>query len=179
MGVRQASPTPFTETRLRSERLGPLPLINAFLERLQLSERLERFVPSRDRRVKLRYATALGVLLRSILVEREPIYRQAEVIETFAASAFGLSEAQARHLTDDAVGRALDQLFDADRAALLTDVVVAAALEFDVKLDELHNDSTTVSFAGQYANASGRSIRSQRAPFITRGFGVGPVAWTV
>ena len=73
--MRQASPTPLTETRLHSERLGPLPLINAFLERLQMSERLERFVPSRDRRVKLPYATALGVLLRSILVEREPIYR--------------------------------------------------------------------------------------------------------
>ena len=82
------------------------------------------------------------MLLRSILVEREPIYRQAEVIETFAPSAFGLSEAQARYLTDDAVGRALDQLFDADRAALLTDVVVAAAVEFDVQLDELHNDSS-------------------------------------
>ncbi len=31
-----------------------------------------------------------------------------------------------QHVGDDAVGRALDRLFDADRAALLTDVVVAA-----------------------------------------------------
>ena len=159
-----------TGTRVRSERLGPLPLINAFLERLQLSERLERFVPSPDARVKIAYATSLGVLLRSLLVEREPIYRQAEVVGTFAPAAFGLSAREARHFGDDAVGRALDRLYDSDRAGLLTDIVVAATREFGVALDELHNDSTTIAFAGQYADASGRSVRGQRAPFITRGF---------
>ena len=156
-------------TRLRSERLGPLPLINAFIERLQLDARLDRFVPSSER-VSLPYATALGVLLRSLLVEREPIYRQAEIVATFAPSAFGLNQLQAQAFRDDAVGRALDQLFDADRAGLLTDVVVAAASEFGVKLDELHNDSTTIGFAGQYPHASGRSIRGKKAPFVTRGF---------
>ena len=170
MTTGQGNVPDLTGTRLRSERLGPLPLINAFLERLQLSERLERFVPSADARVKLPYATSLGVLLRSLLVEREPIYRQAEVVDTFAPSAFGLLEREARHFGDDAVGRALDRLYDADRAGLLTDVVVAAATEFGVKLDELHNDSTTIAFAGQYADAGGRSIRGQRAPFITRGY---------
>ena len=159
----------FTSTRLRSERLGPLPLVNAFMDRLQLDARLDRFVPSSER-VKLPYATALGVLLRSLLVEREPVYRQAEIVATFTPSAFGLNASQARAFRDDAVGRALDQLFDADRAGLLTDVVVAAASKFGVKLDELHNDSTTIRFAGQYADASGRSIRGKRAPFVTRGF---------
>ena len=159
-----------TGTRLRSERLGPLPLVNAFLERLQLVERLERFVPTGDARVRVRYATSLGVLVRSLLVEREPIYRQAEVVATFAPSAFGLTGREARHFGDDAVGRALDRLFDSDRAGLLTDIVVAASSEFGVSLDELHNDSTTIAFAGQYEGASGRSIRGERAPFVTRGF---------
>jgi transposase len=170
MTTGQGSAPDLTGTRLRSERLGPLPLINAFLERLQVIERLERFVPSRDARVKLPYATSLGVLLRSLLVEREPIYRQVEVVATFAPSVFGLSEREARHFGDNAVGRALDRLFDSDRAGHLTDIVVAAATEFGVKLDELHNDSTTIAFAGQYGDATGRSIRGQRAPFVTHGY---------
>ena len=170
MTTGQGDTRDLTGTRLRSERLGPLPLINVFLERLQLRERLERFVPSSDARVKIAYATSLGVLLRSLLVEREPIYRQAEVVGTFAPSVFGLSEREARHFGDDAVGRALDRLYDADRAGLLTDVVVAAAREFGVSLGELHNDSTTIAFAGQYGDAVGRSIRGQRAPFVTRGY---------
>ncbi|MCP4899055.1 MAG: IS1634 family transposase [bacterium] len=108
--------------------------------------------------------------MRSVLVEREPLYRQHETVSTFAAQAFGLDPALAQHVGDDGVGRALDRLFDADRAALLTDVVVAAVGAFDVVLEELHNDSTTVRFCGQYPQARGRKLRGKRAPFITYGY---------
>jgi transposase len=154
---------------LTTERLGPLPLVNHFLRRLDLEGRLDRFVPTTDLRVRVPYAKALGVLVRSILVEREPIYRQHETVTGFAPECFGLDPEQAAAISDDAIGRALDRLFDADRAALLTDVVVGAVREFDVALDELHNDSTTVSFCGQYRQAEGRQLRGQRAPAITYG----------
>jgi len=154
---------------LKLERLGPLPLINHFVRRLDLDTRLDRFVPTRDRRVRVPYGKALGVLLRSILVEREPIYRQYEMVSAFAPECFALTPKEAVAISDDAIGRALDRLFDADRAALLTDVIVAAVREFDVALDELHNDSTSVRFCGQYRNAKGRKLRGKRAPAITYG----------
>lgn len=147
-----------------------MPLINYFLGRLDLEARLDRFVPTRDGRVKLPYAKALGVLLRSVLVEREPIYRQYEMASSFAPEAFGLDAKTVCSVGDDAVGRALDKLFDADRAALLAGVVVAATKEFDVALDELHNDSTSIRFCGQYAQARGRRLRGKRAPLITCGY---------
>ena len=74
--------------------------------------------------MRVPYAKALGVLLRSLLIEREPMYRQHETVATFTPAAFGLDRALAERLSDDAVGRALDRLFDADRAALMTAVVV-------------------------------------------------------
>ena len=69
---------------LRTERLGPLPLVNHFIQKMGLEDILEKYVPTTDRRVALRYATGLGVLLRSIIVEREPIYRQQETVRAFA-----------------------------------------------------------------------------------------------
>lgn len=57
---------------LSYERLGAVALINHFLERLALERHLEHFVPTTDRRVRLPYAKALGVLVRSLLIEREP-----------------------------------------------------------------------------------------------------------
>lgn len=48
---------------LSVERLGPLPLINHFLERLALEAHLERFVPTPRRRTRLPYAKGLGILL--------------------------------------------------------------------------------------------------------------------
>ena len=73
------------------------------------------------------------MLLRSIIVEREPIYRQQETAAGFAAGLFGVDAAQAERLSDDRIGRALDRLFDADRAALLTEVVLAVAQRFGVR----------------------------------------------
>lgn len=153
---------------LHTERLGPLPLINHFVERIGLHETLSRFVPS-DRRCAVTHASALGVLLRSIIVEREPIYRQQETVYGFADGMFGISARQMHHLSDDRLGRALDRLFDADRTALLTELVLAVGQRFAVRFEEFHNDSTSISFCGSYRAAHGRRIRARTAPAITYG----------
>jgi transposase len=150
------------------ERLGPLPIINHFIARMGLDDALARHVPS-DQRCTVPHARALGVLLRSIIVEREPIYRQHETVNGFAAGMFGIAAEEMEHLGDDRIGRALDRLFDADRAAFLTDVVLAVGQAFALRFNEFHSDSTTVSFCGAYRDASGREIRGRTAPAITYG----------
>jgi transposase len=152
-----------------AERLGPLPLVNHFLSRMGLLELLEQHVPTTDGRSTVSHAQALGVLLRSIIVEREPIYRQQECTNGFAAGLFGVNATQAARLSDDRIGRALDRLFDADRAALLTEVVLAVAQRFGLRMQQLHNDSTSVSLCGQYRQASGRRVRARSAPAVTFG----------
>ena len=153
---------------LQSERLGPLPLLNHFIERIGLEELLDRYVPS-DARCAVPRARALGVLLRSIIVEREPIYRQHETVHGFASGMFGVGAEEMEHLCDDRLGRALDRLFDADRAGLLTEVALAVGQRFGVRFDEFHNDATSISFCGSYRAASGRKIRGRSAPVITYG----------
>ena len=109
---RSQAPTSTTQEAgftLHTERLGPLPLINHFIERIGLHETLSRHVPS-DPRCALTHASALGVLLRSIIVEREPIYRQHETGHGFADGLFGVSAQEMQHLSDDRFGRALDQI---------------------------------------------------------------------
>ena len=159
-----------SELGVLAERLGPLPLINHFLQRLGLLELLDRHVPTTDSRSTVSHAQALGVLLRSIIVEREPIYRQQESTIGFAEGLFGVDAAQAARLSDDRIGRALDRLFDADRGALLTEVVLALVQRFGVRLQQLHNDSTSISLCGQYRHARGRRVRERPAPAIAHGF---------
>jgi transposase len=157
---------------LRSERLGPLPLVNHFIARLGLHELLNKHVPTQDRRNALTHASALGVLLRSIVVEREPVYRQQETVQGFASGLFGITESEFTHLSDDRIGRALDHLFNADRAALITEVVLASVRGFDLQLQQLHNDSTSISFCGQYRNSASTSLGTGKrtAAAITYGF---------
>ena len=120
-GVMSTQPIPPTHLGLWTERLGPLPLVNHFLERMGLLEVLQKHLDGGEphRRSAVSHAQALGVLLRSLIVEREPIYRQQETAASFAASLFGMAQSDLANLSDDRVGRALDRLFDADRAALL------------------------------------------------------------
>jgi hypothetical protein len=94
---------------LHSERLGPLPLVNHFIDRIGLESLLDRHVPS-DARCAVPHARALGVLLRSIIVEREPIYRQQETVHGFASGMFGIGSEEMNHLSDDRLGRV--QVFD-------------------------------------------------------------------
>ena len=148
--------------------MGPLPLVNHFIERIGLEDLLRKHVPS-DARCAVAHARALGVLLRSLIVEREPIYRQHETVHGFASGMFGIDAQEMERLSDDRLGRALDRLFDADRAALLTEVVVAVAERFGLRFDELHNDSTSISFCGSFRAATGRAIRGRSVPAITYG----------
>jgi transposase len=96
----------------------------------------------------------LLLLLRNVLLSREPIYGLGEWAERYAPDLLGLTQRQLSQLNDDRVGRSLDRLFDATTPQLVMDVVRQMVREFDLKLDELHNDSTSISFFGQYEDAA-------------------------
>jgi hypothetical protein len=66
----------------------------------------------------------------------------------------GLEPKRIAALNDDRFGRCLDQLFLGDCGSLALAVAAHAVTEFQVELDELHNDSTTVTFSGDYADAA-------------------------
>ena len=152
---------------LKTRWVGGLPLINAILLRLKVYPLLCQALPSGGR---LSHAQALGVLLRNIVLnDRQPIYTHAEWAARAEPALIGLEEAQAGLLNDDRVGRALDRLFDADRASLLTELVLGAIREFGIDLDQLHNDSTTLTLSGQYSSADGREVRGKPTLEVTYG----------
>jgi transposase len=154
---------------LESRSIDALPLVNHFLARLRLGDLLTQHVPAGDRRQRLAPAKALGVLVRNLLLARVPLYSQPAWAARAVPQLLGLLPAEVARLTDDQVGRALDRLFDADRATLLTQVVVRAVSIFGVDLAQLHNDSTTVTLTGEYRQARGRTLRGQRALAIGHG----------
>jgi len=138
-------------------RLGGLPLVNHFWDRVGLSGVLARWLPAPDPRSRLDPAVAIRLVVVNLLVGRAPLYGLAEWAAPFAPGLLGLAAAEVASLNDDRVGRALLKLFDADRASLLTELVVGVVAEFGVDTSELHNDSTSVSVHGAYRGADGRA----------------------
>ena len=154
---------------LVSRRLGSLPLINHFLDRIGLDALLERWLPAPDRRFKLLPATAIRLLVVNLLVGRAPLYGLGEWAAPYAPHLLGLPGGRTAWLNDDRVGRALVTLFDADRASLLTDLIVGVIGEFGIDTCEMHNDSTSVSVHGDYATADGRPRRGKPTVEVTFG----------
>ena len=60
---------------------------------------------------------------------------------------------------DDRGGRALATLFRAERPSLILGLMRFVVRAFRLALDELHNDSTTVTFCGIYADAAEEKMR--------------------
>jgi len=166
LGTTDRAEGPF---ELRSRTLGAAPIVACFWERLGVSELLERYLPRDDRRVRVSAARAIRVLVANLCISREPLYGLGEWAARYQAGTLGLGAGEAWHLNDDRVGRALDRLFDCDRASLLCELVLAAIAEFALDTTQLHNDSTSISLHGSYAQADGRALRGKPTVQITHG----------
>jgi transposase len=156
---------------LRSYQVGALPLVNQILERIRLEQFFGDYLPADDPRCQFPTAQALLVLVRNVLMSREPVYAVGAWAARFAPDLFNLWDEQVALLQDDRLGRCLTRLFLGTGPELILAVVRHVITEFQVSLDELHNDSTTVSFYGVYQEASEEGHRLGRATHaITWGY---------
>ncbi len=158
-----------TDLDLETQLLGGLPIVNVFYERLGLDRLLETHVPD-DPRLRLSPAAALGVVIRNLVVRHAPVYALGEWASRYDPSAVGLTPDDVELLNDDRVGRMLARLFDADRASLLTRLVLDAVATFDIDLSRLHNDSTSLKLSGAYEQANGHTRGGKPTPAVKHGF---------
>ena len=143
---------------LDSKSIAALPIVNRFLARLQLPDLFAAYLPPPDPRSRVDPVATLGAFLRCLIVARTPLYSVGEWARPFHPVLLGC---QPSDLNDDRIGRSLDRLFDADRCAFLTDFVLHLIKEFAVPLEELHNDSTTITLTGSYRKADGAPMRGR------------------
>lgn len=156
--------------RLRSYRIGAMPIINRLLERMNLEEILQEHLPAEDARTKIATARGLMLFIRNILVSREPLYGMSEWARQYAPDLLGLTSQQVSAVNDDRAARWLSRFFFWDPPTIALAVTKHCLREFRVSLDELHNDSTTVTFYGDYEAAEREQWRRGRStPAITFG----------
>lgn len=152
------------EHRLRSLTVGAIPIVNGYMERLGIGPILSRNLAGNG---GIHAGDMLMILLRNLVIEREPIYGISEWASGIHPSLLGLSGESM--INDDRMGRSLDALFSADRASMLTEIAVGAMKEFHIGDERFHNDTTTITFSGAYGEADGSTIRGMKTPRITRG----------
>jgi transposase len=137
--------------RLRGLRVGALPILNHFIERMGLEEELRLALKNTG------YADALLALIKNILVERNALYAVGEWAALYDAGLVAQGK-----ISDDKLGRALDRLFAADRATLQTRIVLAVMNGFDLKMEQIHNDTTSVMVTGAYDGQNAKAVQLKR-----------------
>src|SRR4051812_31071044 len=163
---------PVLPAGLRHESLevGAAPVIRHFLEKLDLPALFERYLPplpGRQRDVPT--PTVLCLLLCNLLLARQPLYGIAAWAAGFVPEHLGLLPEQLALLNDDRCGRALDHFFRADRASLLTAVAVRTIRVFELGVEQMSQDTTTVTFSGEYADQP-PAEKADHPVRITRGY---------
>jgi transposase len=155
---------------LESLEVGAAPLVRHFLNRLQLTSLFEQHLPALPGRAPaVPSAATLTLLVTNLLLARQPLYAIAAWTGRRVPEHLGLQPGQGELLNDDRFGRALDHLQRADRASLLTALVLQAVRAFAIELTELHQDTTTVTFSGAYADQAPAEDEN-RPPRITFGY---------
>ena len=146
---------------LHSRNIGAMPIINHYLQQLQIHQLLVEHLEAPDPRSLVPHHKVLLLLLRNLIVQRHPLYELGEWACSWLPQLVELDEQELDAINDDRLGRALDRLFDADRVAMMTQLVLHMLKAFDVDVHQLHNDSTTLTLQGAYREADGRAMRSK------------------
>lgn len=151
---------------LQSLHLGALPIIQPFLERLRVRAFLDELLGTPDSRLKLPPVHSAMLLVRNFTLSRHPLYGVPEWTRQFDPERLELKADQVRLINDDRLGRTLDKLFLSDRRSMTTRLVVHMVEEFNIDLERLHNDSTSLTFSGEYRERSPRRDGRQRLSIV-------------
>lgn len=136
-----------TPLSIRYVRMGAVPIIQQVMDTLGL-EGIFREHVKHDPRDKIPVSRVLVTALCNIILERYPLYKMGD----WAMQRGMVSEGRADCFNDDRIGRALDRLFNADRAALIGAVTVKAINTFAIDTSRIHNDSTSIKLFGDYTD---------------------------
>jgi transposase len=131
-------------TRFDTQRVGALPVISHYLERLQLATLVDELVPWEG---EVPLGTLVEILVTNRLLNPKALFR----IDDWAHKT-GLDtyyDLEAGQLNDDRLGRALERL-TAQAESIQAGLVLQAVKKFKLAVSQIHYDLTSVELYGAY-----------------------------
>jgi hypothetical protein len=129
--------------------LGAHPIIEQFIEAMRIREIIGTYMAS-DKRMKLDDDKVLALLIHNILTTPHPLYEMEDWLRPLDAEKLGLSPQEARCIHDDNIGRALYRFYRARHKDVFFRLALRIIKVFQLNCLRIHQDTTTVTFAGKY-----------------------------
>jgi transposase len=132
----------------RVRNLGLFTLLKPILNRLQIAETMDRYLPMRSRwDLGVSHGQVLEMLILNRLMSPKPLYRIQSWAEGLYTEALG--PVTASKLYDNRIGRALNALHP-HIEAIEAEIACQAITEYQVSTDIVHYDPTSIYFEGEY-----------------------------
>ena len=143
------------ETRFKQ--VDVFPMVKHYMDELDLFNLFKKFVPAAS--VSLAdHAESLCILTANIICDNKPLYKVQEWLSKYS-DGFVSKPTEASLFNDDRLARSLSALFYSDRHSLITEVSGNAIAVHKLLTDEIHNDSTTVTFIGKYDTPDPEAVK--------------------
>ena len=134
---------------LRKFVLGAHPIIEHYLQRLRIAELIATYIPQ-DQRIKVPVERTLCLLIHNILTTPMPMYAIADWLAPLDEQCLGLEPADRGSIQDDRVGQALERFYRGRHKDVFFHLALRAIKTFGLHCGQIHQDTTTVTFSGQY-----------------------------
>jgi len=141
--------------------VGAFPLMWAIIDKLDLKTILSKHLKEHGNE-KISTVDSLVMILFNIVTGRRPMYELSEWVSNIHPQCFGFDEIDSAIFNDDRFGRATQKIYEADRATIITEVLLNTIAKFDINLEQLHNDSTTVKAYGDMPGKTKTGLELKR-----------------
>jgi hypothetical protein len=138
-----------------------IPLIKQASDLLGLKPLFKKYIHSYGNE-KASAASALMLLVWNLTLGRQPLYELSQWVEGIDPSCHGMDKDTVRSFNDDRFARALDKLYSADQATLITEIVVGMIKKVGLYTQSVHNDSTTVKTYGKIPGTTRTGLKMAR-----------------
>jgi len=137
--------------------LGAHPIIEQFIETMRIREIISTYMAS-DKRMKLDDDKVLTLLIHNILTTPNPLYEMKDWLRPLDAEKLGLGSQEACYIHDDKIGSALFRFYRARHKDVFFRLALRIIKVFQLDCSRIHQDTTTVTFAGKYPGWSVKEL---------------------
>jgi transposase len=141
----------------RFKQVDVLPMVKHFMDQLGLFNLFSKYVPAATGHLA-DHAQGLSLLTANIICDNKPLYKVQEWLRQYSGG-LGEEPVDTSLFNDDRLARDLSALFRSDRHSLMTEVTCKAISVHKLLTDEIHNDSTSVTFIGKYNTADPEAVK--------------------
>lgn len=134
-----------------------LPMVKYFMDELDLFSLFKKYVPSAAGSIT-EHAESLCILTANIICDNKPLYKVQEWLRQYSDGLVA-EPVEASFFNDDRLARGLSALFRANRHAFMTDISSNAIAVHQLLTDQIHNDSTSVTFIGKYDTPDPEAVK--------------------